>query len=367
MTVGAVTARSTGWSPANIPRAPRSATVTPLRPTRVLKTRIPPSISLRVATTAAQRSALSKIAKIAVGTVFRSTPLTLFASEAVWYLYNQVVEPAGFPGFDAITAGWRSPVYTGEIGSYAPNSFDHGAFNNPPESLLDTNDIVAFTIRYWGDFGTNPYPNPVPGLNWPTQPVQLPLPLPMPAPFPPPAPVPRQKPEYRPRYNSLEDLSPRLRPRPRWRPARNMQITINLRPGPSRRPGQAVVFRSDVPRVRNDDLKAAPASQFVYDVLKSLANAMGEVKEWIDILADAAGWKPNPKLKLFGAGHVTADKAIWLFAQHGLNNIDFERLAVLIVENEIEDRLFAVAGKLSKSAARSLNLTIGPQTGPALG
>lgn len=357
MSVGMVTARSHGGlRVANISRPPTSARVQALRPTRVLRTRIPAAVSTRAATTVVQRVATLKIAKLVVGQVLKSTPLTIAASEVGYYLFNKVVEPAGFPGFDAITAGWRKPLYTGAIGSYAPNSFDHGAFNNPPESLLDTNDIVNFTIRYWGDFGTNPYPNAVPGINWPLVPVIYPMS--------PPVPTPAQIPRVYPRYRPQRDLSPRTRTRPRWRPNNNIAITIRI-PGPSRRVGSDVTIRNNLPRMRARDDKAKPANQFVYAVLKGLANTMGETKEWIDILAEAAGYKPGIEgfpLSVWG-GNQTAAKAAWLFYADGINGIDWGLLQQLVRENEVEDFLIGIAGRMSKSAARSLGLTVGPQTG----
>lgn len=395
MSVGAVTARSRGGLAANISGRPSSADIvrpqissrasrmrkaarknayrykskrftsvgrvkTATRLSRIVRTRIPAAIALRTgAATAAQGIALRQIAKLLSGVVLRSTPLTLAASEVAYYLFNKVTEPDGFPGFDNITPGWRSPVYEGEIGSYAPNSFDHGAFNNPPESLLDTDDIVAFTIRYWGDFGTNPYPDPVPGLNWPVVPQVLPMPAISPAAVPETSPFPRRQ------YKRQRDLSPKTRARPRWRPSRNMEITIPVRPVRGTRPEKPVRVRLDRPRIRADDSKAKPANQFIYNVLKQLANAMGETKEWIDILAEAANYKRGSKLvpRSIRKGHETAAKAYWLFAAGGLNQIDFAHLGVLVVENEIEDRVFGFFGRLGQTGSRNLGLTVGVQTG----
>lgn len=70
-----------------------------------------------------------------------------------------------FPGLENVAAAWRKPVVT-EVppGGYAPNSFDHHGThgNTGDESLLDTDDIVFPTIKYWGDYWMNPVPEGAP-------------------------------------------------------------------------------------------------------------------------------------------------------------------------------------------------------------
>lgn len=369
MTVGSVTARSHGGlRPANIPRRPTSARVVDIRPHRVVRTRIPASVQPRPATVA-QVAAHRSIARI-ISVAARNPFLGPIAATAAALLWNEIVEPAEFPGFDAFTPGWRSPTI-GDVyspGDYVPNPFDHGSFDNPPESLVDPADQVGFTIRYWGDFATNPYPDPVPATNWPVVPKMLPQPLPEAVPFGQPLPVPGYVPAYRP----VPDRAPRPRPRPRVRrrarTRNNLSISIRINPRPGARPGQDVVIRSNVPSVRDGSSKAKPASQFVHDVLKGLANALGEGKEWIDILAEAAGYDRNTRVvpASIDRGHETAAKAYDLFVNGTINQVDFDLLAVLVIENEIEDFLIGLAGRASKSAAIHLDLTVGPQTGPAI-
>lgn len=369
MTIGAVTARSHGGlRPANQNRPPRTAKIIQLRKTRVVKTRIPPSVStrgLKHAIRNQQTKSLAQIARIVTGnvvrTVARSTPLSLAGLMAAEYIYHKVVEPDGFPGFDNINEGWRDPHSHHTPGDYIGNLFDIGPFGPPPvRALLDADDTIFPTIRYWGDFGVDPYVVPgTVGDNWPTEPQWLPNPVPGASPAG--LPVPRYLPQ--------RDLAPKLRRAPRWKPTNNLTITIRL---PSLRPFSkgGVDIKHNTPRSRDrpKDDKAKPANQFVYAVLKKLANTMGEAKEWTDILAEAAGYDgvsftaPQPIQK----GHETVKKAWWLFVDGGINNIDFKLLAELVIENEIEDFLIGIAGQMSKSAAQSLGLTVGPQTGLAL-
>lgn len=375
MTIGAVTARSRGGLvPANQNRAPRTAQIIQLRKTRLVKTRIPASVSTRGLPHAIknqQKRSLAKIARILTGnvvkTVARSTPLSAGALILADLLYNRVVAPDDFPGFDNIAEGWRDEQHhLGFVpGDYVPNMFDVGPFGPPPaRALLDSDDAsIPLGIRYWGDFDIDPYPNPLPGTNWPTKPIWLPNPETPASPSPAPLRVPR--------YNPQRDLSPRVRPRPRWSPRNNFQISFRVpRRGGKVASGEAVKIKHDVPRIRDTpvDDKATPKNVFVYFVMKELANFMGETKEWTDILAEAAGYsrKSLTAPQSIQKGHETLKKAWWLFVDGGINNIDFEALAVLIVENEIEDFLIGLAGRASKAAARSLGLTVGPQTGLAL-
>lgn len=413
MSVGMVTARSHQGLPLNIGARPSSASVTKLRVStkasrmrkaarrqkarwsksttrsigrvksaergaRIVRTRIPAAVSTRGIQTLAQRAALKDIAKLVVGAALRSNIATLATLQTLGFLYSITVQPDNFPGFDAINPGWRWPSVAGPpffdpIGSYAPNFLDVGPWRDDPapRSLLDTNDVgpppFGLGIRYWGDFGTNPYPDEVPGVNWPRKARYMPETLPAPVPAIAPALQPANR--FSRKYRKTEDLSRKTRPRPRWRPNRNMRITINLRPTRGARPGTTVRTRSDVARIRgDDDGKAKPANQFVYAVLKELANAMGETKEWIDILAEASGYDRRTRVVPSGIdkGHETAAKAYWLFVGQGVNNIDWGELQRLVRENAVEDFLIGIAGRMSKSAARSLGLTVGPMTGLAL-
>ncbi len=362
MTIGAVTARSHGGlRPANQNFAPSTAKLFNLRSTAGrVSTHGLATIGSQV-----QKKALASIAatvtRTALVTVARSTPLSFGAVIAVEYLYSKVVAPDGFPGFDNINEGWRDPEAPNgkSPGDYVGNLFDIGP-NAPPPSrvLLDADDTVGFSIRYWGDFGADPYPTPLPGTNWPTKPIWLPNPDA--------APQVRPRPAYRP----LRDLSPK-RNQSRRRQGRfnrsNFMIRIDLH-GVRGRKAPELTFRENVPNKRDRSDKAAPANQFIYFVLLELANALGEVKEWTDILAEAAGYRRGEHSgpASIQRGHETVAKAWWLFVDGGINNIDFGALAVLVVENEAEDRLFGFFGRLGKAASRSLGLTVGVQAGPVI-
>ncbi len=350
--------------------------------------------------TASIRAANSRLVALLIG---RASPLPVAVIIGAWMYYNRKVAPEGFPGFDDITAGWRVPVVGPDFapGDYVPNPFDHGAFNNPPESLLDTDDIQFPTgIRYWGDFDVEPYPDARPGLNWPTvpafAPAEAPLPMARPGAIAPPIVVPPFSGGGRLRYNVPLTFDGRdliideaL--------VNNVSITIGI-PGRSSEAG-SIAIRTNFPRKRpgpqrkkkrTREKKAKPKSALGFFILKRIANIGGEIKEWIDILAAAtdydgfsiryaAGFRPftggDPGSGTAGGdfpewiddgGHETLRKAWYLFEMGAFNHLDEEHLAVLIIENEIEDAIFGAIGQLSKSAGRNLGLTFGPQTGLAI-
>lgn len=292
----------------------------------------------QAASAVAERRALRKLAgRLRVP---RLGPIGAAALAAELF-YKVYIEPDNFPGFDNITAGWRKPVVGPSYapGAYVPNPFDYGSFDNPPESLLDTDDtIFPSWIRYWGDFGTNPYPVNRPADNWETSTRVMPS----------------TTPRGRVRYRRLPNLATQTQP---WHPRSNIEFTISTA---FREPA----IRLNVQRKRSDDGKAKPANQFIYGVLRALVDFGGETKEWLDILAEASHYHPRSKLiprELWG--NETQKKFWWLFIAGGINHLDWDQLAVLVIENEIEDRIYGALGQLSKSAAQSLNLTVGPQTG----
>lgn len=333
--------------------------------------------------------------------------------------YNRKTEPAGFPGFDNVDPGWRKPVVTGvALGDYAPNPFDHGDFDNPPESLLDVNTCALPNgCIYWGDFGVEPYPRPWPAINWPVIPAFVP-------------------PDIIGQSGKRNRIGGRRIP---YRSLPNLVIGMNdliiddgltdnvvieipipvfvgvgapSRVNPAR---ERVQIRKNAPRKKNVlERKARPRNLFVWLVLKKIANAGGEAKEWIDILAEAAdykGWKARgflrvpltdrtldttrpwqfravgsvvqtgiinrakrpaladrvrPPGSITDGAHETQLKAWFLFKANGLDSIDWELLFQLAVENEIEDFAFGVAGRMSKFSAQNLGLSVGPQTGPVM-
>ncbi len=144
----------------------------------------------------------------------RRWPLVGFGIE--WYANYH----SEFPGFDAISAGWRKPVVTPEYapGDYVPNPFDHGSFDNPPESLLDTDDtIFPSWIRFWGDHGTNPYAPGAPRPYILPRPLRFDeeTPLSQPGPHPLAEPIPR----YQPTVKDQKDYVTRPKRAPQRLPA----------------------------------------------------------------------------------------------------------------------------------------------------
>ncbi len=373
LSVGAVTARSKGGLiPANQNRAPRTAQIVQLDSARKVvagKTSIPPSVStkgIKHAIKQAQKASLGRIALLVTKTVSRSTPLSLVTFIAADYLYNKVTAPAGFPGFDNIAEGWRDEQHHAfSPGDYVPNMFDVGPIGPPPSrALLDSDDAsIPLGIRYWGDFGVDPYTTPgTVGDNWPSTPIWLPNPVPAAAP----SPAYQPQPNLLPRPARNPERNRRAQARGRHR---NITITFRIRVGRGKlSASSSFTVKQDVPGGRTGvrDEKAKPANQFIYAVLKATANTLGETKEWIDIFAEAAGYDGRSSAPFDQGRHQTVNKAWWLFVDAGINNIDFDLLAVLVIENEIEDFVIGIAGQMSKFAARSLGLTVGPQTGLAL-
>lgn len=409
MSVGMVTARTHGGSIANIASRPRSAGVTPIgrrhvKPgsTRAFTARVraagqartsaaraasrAAALPTRLAQAAARADLAAAIASVratqavqkkALGALLKQlVPRALpFAAALIpigLYVYRNKYGSQGFPGFDQINPGWRVPIITDiPVGGYAPNAFDIGPWVGPgPESLLDADDIgPGFSIRYWGDYGADPYVdvNPPPWM--------VPLGEPLARPGGKPLPI-RIYPDYRvpnPPYKKLPDISPRARGRTRQRERRfhrqNFRITLRAR---GIRGPRSIRIRNNVPRKKQDDIKAKPANSRVFGILKAVANTGGEAKEWIDIFAEAAGYKKFDKFKFTSImpeslhGKETQKKVYFLFVMGGLNNIDFDLLFELARENQVEDFLIGLMGRASKSAARNLGLTVGPQTGPAI-
>lgn len=107
----------------------------------------PPSRSPRLPTKA--------IARKLIKSIMRRHPLGIGL-----LLANYVLRGTNsFPGFENITPAWRFPLVTEVLpGQYAPNRFDHHPLFHPPaESLLDLADVMFPNIKYWGDYGSDPY------------------------------------------------------------------------------------------------------------------------------------------------------------------------------------------------------------------
>lgn len=265
------------------------------------------------------------------------------------------VTPAGFPGWGMFPDQWTSDAgapYPGiSVGDYTANGFDVGPYGPGTENLVDFSDGDIFGWRYWGHYPWNN--NPVtaggfPAVDWARQTLSLT------------SPKTGTKTRSNIKYRILENLMPRLEVTP-WKPTNNIAITITTRREPTN-------IKQDVPRKKDGGNKAKPASQFVYAVLKGFANALGEMREWVDILAEASHYIKGSIMipEEIRFGHEVQAKLYWLFVVGGINFLDWDELAVLVIENEGEDLIYGFAGKLSKFAAIHLDLTVGPQTGPAI-
>lgn len=305
-------------------------------------------IAERSAAKALQKRALKKLAFKLIWKAVRPRPLEILSElgrPLAMILWNKHIDPSGFPGWGNFPAGWTSnngTVYPGiALGDYTANGFDNGPWGLPNvTNLIDTSDGSAiFGFRYWGHFETNPLPNGAPGDDWEVKTFAMG----------------KAKPLV---YNRLRDLTAGLQTQP-WHPRSNIGITI--------RTGfrEPINIRQDVPRVRDRGDKVKPANKFVWLVLKAFADAGGEIKEWTDILAAASGYVKGSRMipEDIRFGHETQAKLYWLFVVTGINSLDWHELAVLVVENEIEDRVYGAMGQLSKAAAQNLGMTVGPQTG----
>lgn len=352
MSVHAVTKNSTAprpvklpiRTPANLPGRPTSPKVIPFPG----KFRPPPKKQ--------QKNALNKLLKKLLPAIRKSPFKSFGAASVVWFFVEHNL-PGHWPGWDNVDAVWRKPeqIPLGfAIGDFVPNPFDHrSTWGDGWHALLDSNTCALPNgCRFWGDF---PLAEPVTD---PYAPYFVPATTPLVSPVPVPAAVPSHKP--------LPNLAPRRARLPRWRPTNNVYIEIPF-PRPGARVGVDVKIKTNFPRVKNNDLKTKPASAAGYLILKAIADFGGETKEWIDILAEASDYhKDSLIIPEELHGRETLKKAWWLWVAGGYNAIDFELLFELAIENEIEDRLFALAGQASKFSAQGLGLTVGPQTGPLM-
>lgn len=298
--------------------------------------------SRKVEQAALRKLALRLVAKKAFG-VFGEIAPTLIQS-----FYKRHIEPDGFPGFGNFTAGWTSNAgapWPGIVpGDYTINGFDVSQpWGAAVPNMVDANDGDIFGLRYWGHYDADPFLGFSPAVDWATRTTAMPRTT--------------ARPRPQTKYRQLPDLAPELQVEP-WGPRKNIEVTIGTA---FREP-----FRVDVPRIRDRGDKAKPSNMFIWAALRGLVDAGGESKEWIDILAEASGYVKGSMMlpeELRGDAKQTQAKTYWIFFAGGLSLIDWDKLAVLIVENEIEDRIYGALGQLSKHAGRSLGLTVGPQTG----
>lgn len=236
------------------------------------------------------------------------------------------------------------------IGSYTANGFDNADnWSSVARNLIDQSDGAPIPgFRYWGHYDANPEPAGGPGVDWP---MASTLGLPDSATL--------TRSQLRTKYRQLPDLATLTQTQP-WHPRNNILFTIDVT---HREP---IRIEQNAPRKPTREQKVRPRNIFVWYVMKKFANAGGEIKEWTDILAQASGYIRGSKLlpkELRNTGKETQAKLYWVVYITGFNSIDWEELAVLTLENEVEDLLFGFAGQLSRSAAQGLGMTVGPQTG----
>lgn len=308
-------------------------------------------IAERAATKALQKRALKKLAFKLIWKAVKPRPLEILSEigrPLAMMIWNQYIDPTGFPGWGTFPTGWTSnpgTVYPGKaLGSYTANGFDNvNQWSAVALNLIDQSDgTPIFGFRYWGHYDADPEPAGGPGVDWTLRTYAVPSANVAPLP-----------------YTRLRNLAVGLQASP-WAVRSNIAITIRT----DRR--DPIDIKQNVPRKRDREDKAKPANGFIWLVLKRFADAGGETKEWTDILADASGYIKGSMMlppELRDTGKETQAKLYWLFVVTGINSIDWEELAVLIVENEVEDRVYGALGQLSKSAAISLGMTVGPQTG----
>jgi len=350
MTVNAVTARQRGGSrtAANINFRPRSASITPLRPTVVRPTRIPQAVSLKGLVKPAQRIGLKRLARLLAPELALALPI---ATELGTKFYRNYVEPGSFPGFAAIDSAFlpdAQGAYPGIVpGNYTLNGFGQVPNNTGTFHLhVDQSDGSAiFGFRYWGHYdpATNPFTGSNPADDWDQQTLPFPETLPMNAP--------RKLPDL------AEHVSPSLEP-----VLNNISITFSA---PAGRKGVDVTIKENEPSVRDRGTKNSPSTPFVFQVIRKVIGSVTETLDFIQALAEASDYHPDSMIIPDDIVGETNKKLWWLFAAGGINHVDFNELATKVIENEIEDRIYATAGKLSKYAAQHLDLTVGPQTGGA--
>lgn len=305
-----------------------------------------------VVKTAASRAALKRLALQLLGPLGRAEPLI---SQFGVRLFRRYVDPTGFPGWGEFPEGWTSnngaPWPEIALGEYTANGFDVGPYSSSAKNLVDTDDGSAiFGFRYWGHFeDAEPETEDAHGDGWPTKFYALP------------ETITGEKHSPKRQYRKLPDLSMHAQALPRWNVYQNISIAVKG----GRRP--RVVITNNFPRKRGDDMKTAPKNIFAYFVLKKFANIGGELKEWTDIFAEATGYIRGSMLlpdHLRNTGKETQAKLYWLFFISGINSVDWELLEELVRYNSVEDVVYGLLGRASKSASRGLGLTVGFQTGP---
>lgn len=288
----------------------------------------------------------------------------LAAGEAALLIWQATQAPEGFPGFANINPGWFAPgsgdlevPHGSPVGEYIPDHIGASGYRthdqgSPQCQLCDLDDLQFqgfFTYdhaRYWGHFpDASPYSEggPRTAENWPTGTFAVP------------SVAPAQQ-----GYNRPRDLS-----RAYQTPV-TQTAAWGFTVGP---PGSRVRLQDPVPNARPPKGQRERKVRFgaAGKALWAFAAGLGEVDELAEILAEASEYHPDSMIIPEGFPRDTALAHIWwLFWAGGIHHIDFEQLKELLIENEIEDRIFGALGQMGGSAARNLGLTVGPQTGPVL-
>lgn len=196
-------------------------------------------------------------------------------------------------------------------------------------------------------------PEPMPEVIPQIRPVQSPFFRPVPGPMP----GTWYQPNTHPKYHKHRAPKPAPKPKP------NLPLEIILDPINQKILKISAGAGAGSGRTSQDKIKRRERKTQVrgagYQVLKRVADGLGEIVEWIDILSKSAGWRYD---RFVGGGRMY-NKVHYLFLGGGLQNIDFDDLLANIVLNEIEDRFYAGLGNMGKTAAQNLNLTVGAQTG----
>lgn len=304
------------------------------------------AVARKAASQAAAKIALRKLAFKLV-----PTPLSLaepIISTLALQFYNTHVNPTGFPGFDNIDVAFlpdAQGVYPGiSPGDYTVNGFGQVQNNTGTFHLLvdESDGSAIFGWRYWGHYEPGTYAAGKPGTDWETKTYGMELP----------------QTQTRTRHRRLRDLAPRARTEPRG--PRNIAISVNTA---FRDP---IRIEHNAPRVRDRGLKGKTASNFVFEVVRQILNGTTEALDLLSLVADASHYHPDSLIIPKSIKGDFNKKLWWLFIGGGINHVDFTELAISVRENEAEDRVYGLAGRMSKYAAQHLNLHLGPQTGPVI-
>lgn len=356
MPIGVPTAKTT--RPRRLaPRTPANLRTPPLRTMRGARTRLPRSgavVSREAVRRRATAEAAKRLAPMLRAYLRALSPLApfLLSEPAQDFIWNEVTAPKNFPGWGNI-----NPSYTREHddanhnivispGQKAPNGFSHGSYSPGilRDGLLDLSDGSAISgYRYWGHFHALPAAphtlEPKPNAeDWPS--------------------ATRVVPGTAPQVN----------------PARSPNLAQLLNPFPFPNTFTLVIPANGKPALKAQAVSARPPQHVLEGkasvhravaIMVGVANAGGGLVEFLDIMAEASEYHPDSMMRSPGLSPLAA-KAEYLFLQGGLNHIDGDLLFELLIENEVEDRIYGTVGRMSAKGSRQLRITYGAQTGLVL-